>query len=471
MHGRSIRPPRSPERPPYVATFDSATAMAMATARVLHGRDFPDLGHPRWLHWPVAASDLLPRRLRSHLFAVAGAREGVRADDIDAVSGARIAEWLAGLYPERRFPMILLGSSNGALVHLCAAVGAPWLPQTVLVPVRRDRPGDPEDGCAALALGAPLGARLLARHPEWQLHQLHDPNQDRLMLRHMLYFRLKWRRLPEAYRRFLERSLAPGGALVLVDCRRSWPTTRLGPRHVFQHGAVGGATEEEYRRGSPRVAAHLRRMGSARERWIGPAADGVSPEAEWGFEAAVVDELADWARRRGARLLRLSFARPEDPSAAVAELYRRLYRGAGLPDGRLHVESFIQLEPYWTLRLGLIPYWMVFNMEPSAARLERFLDDRPPFDDILLTLFAHGVDSVGLPPIRRWREILRRARRRGAFLGVDAGAYPAHFSVFARYQQALRALDGPVAAPPPLQPDEALEALAADPLLRLERIC
>ena len=462
---------QSHKPPPYVATFDSATAMAMATARFLHGRDFPDLGHPRWLHWPVAASDLLPRRLRSHLFAVTGAHEGVRPRDIEAVRGDDIAGWLASLYPDRRYPLILIGSSNGALVHFCAAAQAPWLPQTVLAPVRRERPGDPEDGYEALAHGAPLGERLLARNPNLQLHQLHDPNQDRLMVRHMLYFRLKWRGLPEAYRRFLERSLLPGGAVVLVDCRRSWPTARFGPRYVFQHGAVGGATEDEYAQGSPRVADHLRRMGSPRRRWLGPTADGVSPEAEWGFEEAIVEELADWARRRGARLLRLSFERPEDPSAAVAALYRRMYARAGLPDHRLHVESFIQLEPYWTLRLGLTPYWMVFNMEPSAARLERFLDDGEAFDDIFLTLFAHGVDSVGLPPISRWRAILRRARRRGAFLGVNAGTYPAHFSVFARYQDALRKLDGVVEPPPALAAEEGLEALAADPLLRLERIC
>ena len=465
-----MRMERSPKPPPYVATFDSATAMATATARFLHGRDFPDLGHPRWLHWPVAASDLLPRQLRSHLFAVAGAHEGVRPREIETVRGDDIARWLASLYPERKYPLILLGSSNGALVHFCAATGAPWLPQTVLAPVRRERPGDPEDGCEALALGAPLGERLLARNPDLQLHQLHDPNQDRLMVRHMLYFRLKQRRLPAAYRAFLERSLAPDGVVLLVDCRRSWPTTRVGPRHVFQHGAIGGASEDEYAEGSSRVADHLRRMGSPRRRWLGPKADGVSPEAEWGLEEAIVEELADWARRRGTRLLRLSFERPEDASAAVAELHRRMYARAGLPDDRLHVESFIQLEPYWTLRLGLTPYWMVFNMEPSAARLERFLESRR-FEDIFLTLFAHGVDSVGLPPISRWRAILRRAQRRGAFLGVNAGTYPAHFSAFARYQKALRKLDGAVEPPPPPSAEEALEALTADPLLRLERIC
>lgn len=461
--------PRKNAPPPYVATFDSATAMAKATAAFLHGRDFPDLGHPRVWHWPVAVSDALPRGLRSALFARAGALEGVRPEEIDAVSADAVAEWLASFYPAGRHPAILLGSSNGALVHLSALTRAAWLPQTVLIPVRRAR-ADPEDGESSLAVGEPLGARLLARNPELQLHHMHDPNQDRLMLRHMLYFRVKWRRLAEAYRRFLQQRLAPGGAVVLVDCRRSWPTTRVGPRHVFQHGAVGGAVEEEYSVGSPRVAEHLRRIGSTRTRWAGPATDGVSPEAEWGFEEALVEDVARCARGQGARLFRLAFERPEDPSAAVADMHRQLNRRSGAPE-RLHVESFIQVEPYWTQRLGLTPYWMVFNMEPSAARLERYLDEREPFDEIHMTLFAHGVDSVGLPPIERWRGILARACGRAGLLGVNESSYPAHFSVFARYQTELRKLGGVAPATPGCSVEAALERLAADPLLRLERLC
>lgn len=461
----------APNPPPAIATFDSATAMAMAIARSVEGRDFPDLGQSRWLHAPVAASDLLPRGLRSHLFAMAGAREGVRPDHIERVSSAKLASWLVSLYPKREFPLIALGSSCGALTHLCAAAGIPWLPQTILVPVRREKPGDPEDACEALALGARPGKGLLACNPDMQLHQLHDPNQDRLMVRHMLYFRLKWRTLPAPYRDFLNRSLTPGGTILLVACRQSWPTVRLGPRHFFQHGAVGGAVPDEYYSGSHRVSDHLHRIGSARRQWITPVADGVSPEAEWGFEDALVESVVEWARERGARVLLLSFEEPESLSAPVADLYRAWYRHRGIPDDRLHVESFILLEPYWTIRLGLAPFWMVFNMQPSAERLQRYLDERPPFAEIALTLFAHGIDSVGLPPIERWQALMSHARRRGQFVGVNARTYPAHFSVFARYQTELRELDGPRVPFETMPAEEALNTLAEDPAVKLEQLC
>ena len=97
---------------------------------------------------------------------------------------------------------------------------------------------------------------------------------------------------------------------------------------------------------------------------------------------------------------------------------------------------------------------MTFNMEPSAAALEHFLRTRGPFREILLTLFAHGVDSVGLPPIARWRALLDQALEDGRFMGVDQGAYPAHFAVFAKFGSELARLAGagPLPRPLPLAP-------------------
>jgi hypothetical protein len=458
----------APRKPPYVAAFDSATAMAMALGRFLHGRDFPGLGQPRYLRPVVAAADLVPRRLRTWLFSVAGAREGVRPEEIERVDGAAIADWLAALPPRRRYPAAMIGSSSGALVHLAAALGVPWLPQTVLVPVRRDRPGDPDDAAESLRVGTPLGERLLAVSPDLQLHHMHDPNQDRLMVRRMMYFRLKWRRLPAAYRAFLAEALPPGGTIVVADCRQSWATTRVGERHVFQHGAVGGATEEDYLEGSPRVAGLLARVGAGRERWPSPAADGRSPEAEWGFERALLDDIGELARARGWKVVRLACDDPAQLSPPVADLYRGWNARRGLAESRLLVESFILLDPYWCLRPGAAPFWMTFNMEPSARRLERFLDERPPFDEIHLTLFAHGADSVGLPAIGRWRSLAARARRDGRLAAVDETAYPAHFAVFARYNAALRRLPRRHPLPPSLALEPTLAALADSPRLRVE---
>jgi len=91
------------------------------------------------------------------------------------------------------------------------------------------------------------------------------------------------------------------------------------------------------------------------------------------------------------------------------------------------------MEPYWTIRTGSVPFWMVFNKQPSATALEGYLDAKDPFDDIYIMLFSHGVESIGLTPIDTWRRILARARKRGMFVGVDERAYPRDFAVFVRY--------------------------------------
>jgi hypothetical protein len=82
-------------------------------------------------------------------------------------------------------------------------------------------------------LAAALGAPLLDANPEVQVHYMHDPVQDQLMLKRVTYFRLKRLRLGPAYERFLRESVAPGGTL-LLDRQRSWPVTRVGERHLFQ---------------------------------------------------------------------------------------------------------------------------------------------------------------------------------------------------------------------------------------------
>jgi hypothetical protein len=415
----------------------------------------------------VGQADRLPRALRTRIFARAGAREGVWPERIDEVSGDAIAAWLAALPPRRRYPAVAIGSSSGALMHLCAALGIPWLPQTVLVPVRRSHPGDPDDARLSLETGTPLGERLLARNPDLQLHHMHDPNQDRLMVSHMMYFRLKWRRLPDAYRQFLDDCLEPGGTVLVARCAQSWETLRLGERHVFQHGAVGGATEQEFHEGSPRVAALLERLGSPRRRWEPVPTDEVMPEAEWGFAPSLGADVEAFAAQRKLRVEWLDFAEPDELSPPVADLYRDWHRRRGLPDDRLLVESFILQDPFRCQQLGLVPFWMTFNMEPSAAALEQFLRTRGPFREILLTLFAHGVDSVGLPAIERWRSLLEQALGDGRFVGVDQRAYPAHFAVFARFGSELARLAGarPLPRPLPLAPTLARlrRAMGQDP--------
>ena len=65
---------------------------------------------------------------------------------------------------------------------------------------------------------------------------------------------------------------------------------------------------------------------------------------------------------------------------------------------------------------------------------------RLPTTTIRPMLFSHGVDSIGLAPIERWRALLQRARQLSGFVGVDERAFPRDFATFVRYSTDLKKL-------------------------------
>jgi hypothetical protein len=323
--------PRS--APWFIADFDSASAMVQAAARFLHGRDFRALGLSPGLEPLAIATNLLPRPLRRLIYIKSGAMEAIPPARLGEIRAEEVSRWATGLYPQGTFPAIAIGSSNGALVHLCAALGIPWLPQTVLIPVRQSAFG-PDEPRKAMRFGADHAPRLLDANPDLQLHHMHDPNQDRLMAQNLAYFRVKRLRLGRVYEQFIVDRLSQGGAIILADCGLRWPVTRVGERHLFQFGGFGDASAAEYHEGSGRVAAFLERQRSPLRRWDPPQPDTHSAESEWGFEPALAQDVGRLARERGYRVLRLGFDEPDDLAAPVADLHRGWYARSGVGAGR-----------------------------------------------------------------------------------------------------------------------------------------
>jgi hypothetical protein len=340
-------------------------------------------------------------------------------------------------------------------MHLAAAMGVPWLPQTLLLLADQPRlsPDRPRE---IFARGRSVVDDLLARNPGVAVHQMTDPVQDRLMSGTVLYLRVKYIALPQAYRTFLRDHLEPGGCIITSECEMTWPVTRASARGVFQFGGTGAVSPGELHSGSDRIRRFLAEHGSPREAWTPPAPDDQAREAEWGFDARLLHDL----RAQGRPLRRLRFAEPNSPSPVVADLYRWWYGRLGRAADRLQVECFTQVDPYLTIDRGLVPFWLRFHCGPTLRALEGYLDASPPFDDIYLTLNSSGVRDIGLPPVDRWRDVLRRARRDGRFVGVDPGQFPNDFSSHVRYSPELKRVTAPQPRPGPLPVDEAASFLA-----------
>ena len=167
--------------PRAVANFDSASVMLGATAAALRGESFPGLGALPSSAVVAAAVNVLPSGLRETIYRWGGWREGMPAAKPGRVRVEELARWAVDQYQRRPYPAVALGSASGAIVHLCAALGIPWLPQTLLIPVRRARV-DPDDALRAMAVGIEPARALLGANPELQVHHMHDPNHERPMI-------------------------------------------------------------------------------------------------------------------------------------------------------------------------------------------------------------------------------------------------------------------------------------------------
>lgn len=435
-----------------VASFDSASAMLRVLSRHLHGRSSAALGLG-----PVARVagqavlpwvNRLPAAARERIYGWSGQLEAVRQDRLDDVDTDAVAAWVAGHYPRRRYPAVMIGSTSGASTHLAALAGVPWLPQTTLVPVRHGGlpPDEPRTSMHGLA---DARAAFLRANPNVGVHHMHDPNQDRLMIQRMAYFRYKYRRLPAAYADFLRERLQPGGTVIVNDCGQRWPTTTTGERQVFQCGAVGGCTAEEYLDGGPRVERFLAQHGSPHSRWDAPPADSSSPEAEWGFDPALLPDLAGLCEQQGWRLERLRFDHPDALSAPVAQLYRDWYAEHGIAPDRLLVGCFALLDVGLPLEQGRVPYWTTFGVRSARDELLDHLAAVAPYEEIDLGLFSHGTCSIGLAGIEDWDEVLRLARSRGDYCGVDRDVYPQDFASNVRFHDQLAARGAAAHVPHP----------------------
>jgi hypothetical protein len=419
-----------------VAGFDSATAMLRAVSLALRGKRFTVLGQSRLAAAPLRLSNLLPEVLRTQLYRISGAAEGVTESMLASIDMQQVAAWMVGHYDELppQYPGVVIGSSNGAMTHLCAAAGIPWLPQTMLVPVRWSD-NDPDRPAAAADHGAAIADPLLDNNPDVALHHMHDGNQDRLMIDLMTYFRLKWLRLPRAYTEFLATRLMPGAPIILVDCELSWPVTRIGDRHVFQTGAYGGLRADEYLGGSPRVAEFLEAQGSPLRAFESPAADDHAPEAEWGFEPSLGVEIEQWAATHGHPVHRITFDDPHDLSAPIADLHREWLLAADRPADRLLVESFVMLDPVGVNQAGMVPFWTAFPVQDALQAVRTYLRERR-YPNVDVLMFPHGVRSAGIAEPEDWLR-LREYSGVVRLPATDVGRYPADFAALAGYSSAI----------------------------------
>jgi hypothetical protein len=269
---------------------------------------------------------------------------------------------------------MFIGSTNGAIAYLATAMGAPWLPQTFTVPVKRAG-AKPRDPHVEMEWGRRAAAPLLAAHADISVVHAYDRPSE---------LHVKLLELGTIYRAFIQRWLQPGGTIYVVDCDKRSPHVKLGARAAFQIGSAGGIAPDE-----------------------------LGVDGAWGFDPAILDELSELAQRRQYRVVRMGYREPDDLSPLVADVMSDWFRQIGLRDHHLLVGSSV-LDPWWAIRTSSVPFWIASDAPASAERVKRYLERSSRWRSVDLMLSSQGSD------LERWQEVIRRTGI-GTILGCSRG--------------------------------------------------
>lgn len=444
--------------PQHVVSADSPCRVLLAAAaRALHGRDCDDL---RYL--PVLSRFRgTPEPLRRAAVARAAARAAVAPDQAGLVDADRVAQWVVDQYPRRWYPGAVLGSPHGGAVHLATAMGVPWLPSEFEMAVHWPQ-GAVDDAAGALGHGAPVVDRLLLANPGIAVRQVHDPVGRGALVGCTITLVARWRRLPDAYRRFLTMWLEPGAPVLMLRDARTWPVFDVGARHSFQIGGPGSGLEpDDYLSDSDRLARALRGSGGDRARWRVPAAACSTGFAEHSVEPAFEENLRHWAGQVGSPVHRVLFPCPEALSAAVADLYREWLRAAGKTGNRCVVECGRLIDPWQVVRAGLVPYWCENANRRAVAAAELWLAGSRAFTSVDVLPEPPGLAHEALAGLPQWRAVAAFGSRRAALDRVAARGYPRVPVPTRRATEVLRGQPYDLPRPVPMTVDAALDGFRA----------
>lgn len=401
-----------------IASFDSASVLHASTVAALRRRMFGNLGQSQILGTGVRVLGRLPWPLVKIVYARIGGAEGIDPADLGQVDMQRVAALFADAYPTAKYPGVFIGSSNGALTELAAALQVPWLPGTLLVPVHRIGKADRPD--QALEFGEQVGPALLDANPGIVLHQMHDSAQDELMVARMTYFRTKWRAIPDAYLKFLETRLKPGAPVFLVKDESTWKVTRVNDRHVFQSGGRGGLVADDYL-----AMPHT------------PTANDVAPEAEWGADPDFTAAVRDWAAANDHPIVEIRVDGPQEAAHPVARILREWTRDRGGVADQLLVPSFVLGDPWRTIDLGMVPFWTYFGVQSAVESLRFHLQNSDPYREVNVLLFQHGADSPGVAYPNDFEGVVRESGADPRMIALRVNKSPRDIGSMGRYNSVL----------------------------------
>jgi hypothetical protein len=428
----------------YISQSDSSSVMMRATAAALAGT-WADLG--TWPAHIVALSgpaNRLPLKVRATLLDRSVRDLGVSPDLASEVNTEDMARWATALYEQspaesdrppsgsgQDYGAIVIGAPSGGVAHLAALLEVPFLSEHFLTGYRYR--GAADNIAAYHSYGSQLAATILQRNPDLAVINHYDPLHDRAIIPYVNYLRMKLLELPSAYADFIRCHLRPGGTLLFVDCHYGWRQYRVGKRHYFQVGGLGGVRDEDYVKGSTEVQTFLAQQKSLDlSGWSLPYPWLAEPESEWGSLPAFRQAVEGFADQHGYRFRTLRGPHPEDfARVAFYASYQAALNAGREPEGVL-VDCFTHCSPTAALAAGLLPLWLPYTCQHSLEFLRAMAQHFPKGKPILLSLAPAYSPVWDLARIEDWPAACG-ADPQIHWIGTDPNAYPVDLAARFRF--------------------------------------
>ncbi|MFA6447838.1 MAG: hypothetical protein WCX65_00080 [bacterium] len=411
----------------YIEKSDSSAAQARALAAALRGEHFDMYGlgfaarsAARWFSW--APKDAL--RFASRF---ASGRIGTPQSEAGRVDTEDMANWAAGLYPQKEYGTLLIGAPSGGVSHIGSILDAPFLTTHFLICFSDLRNVD--DVYTTVMRARRLALQITRNNPDLHVVAHYDPVHDRPVLVFINHLRAKLLNVPRAYDSFISRNLKPGGTLVLIQCEYPWLQYRIRPRVSFQVGGLGGISDADYLGGSAEIRDYRARQGGVSGGDGGWRLKGSRyplermPESEWGAMPEFGDAVRDYADRKGIRLLTLTADHPERFSELAFELHREASRRDGVEPVYLFADCFNQLDPWANLRSRWLPLWLPYYCNRSFEFASRILRRVPEDVQLMFTMHPSLADPFDMTPLADWIKLMSRGGKPVLF-GIDPERFP-----------------------------------------------
>jgi hypothetical protein len=425
-------------------TDSSATIMRGVAAALNDGWMLPQ-SWPRLLVALTGLANRLPERARLRLVDFFVRNLGAPQNLASKVKAEDLAQWAVNLYgyDGPSFDTLVLGAPSGGIGHLAALLGAPFLSEHFVTRFRYR--GNPDDVTGHMAYGTALARTILENNPDLMIVNHYDPIHDRFLVPYVNYLRMKLLTLPNPYQDFIARRLRPGGTILFADCRYPWGQYRVGGRHNFQVGGLGGPTDAEYTQGSPEVwqflaktkAGRLENAPSTRRSWAVQLPWLPQRESEWGSLQVFRRAVETFASESGYRFLALNGSHPTDFSRIAFYASHQAIRDMDQEPSGVLVDCFTLTSPTGALRAGLLPLWLPFNCLDSLGFLSDMAPDFPAGKPVLLAPVPSYSPSWDVARADQWVAACG-PQADVTWLGIDPAAYPADLAGLFRYLPALQ---------------------------------